>query len=188
MPIRLRRAWFWGPHYEIEKPHLFHFVFLVNHNRIVNANTSVQGISSLDRRLVWAWVHTGYEPWHPPARGVYSKRQATSHPLDATTRKLRNTKSPTYNMPQKCCAAGPQKSRRPTQQALRMISHILQLRISNIYAQATSTIFSIHAHMHFQQHLLYCPIYHGLNIYCPAPRIAGYQSPFPFVCASWTGV
>ena len=91
-------------------------------------------------------------------------------------------------MPQKCCAAGPEKSRRPTQQALRMISHILQLRISNIYAQATSTIFSIHAHMHFQQHLLYCPIYHGLNIYCPAPRIAGYQSLFPFVCASWTGV
>ena len=36
--------------------------------------------------------------------------------------------------------------------------------------------------------LLYCPAYHGLNIYCPAPRIAGYQSPFPFVCASWTGV
>ena len=50
------------------------------------------------------------------------------------------------------------------------------------------TTFSIHTHMHFQQHLLYCPAYHGLNIYCPAPRIAGYQSPFPFVCASWTGV
>ena len=56
-------------------------------------------------------------------------------------------------MPQKCCAAGPEKSRRPTQQALRMISHILQLRISNIYAQATSTIFSIHAHMHFQRNI-----------------------------------
>ncbi len=58
----------------------------------------------------------------------------------------------------------------------------------NIYAQATSTTFSIHAYMHFQQHLLYHPDYHGLNIYYPAPRITGYQSPVPFVCASWTAV
>ena len=113
--------------------------------------------------------------------GVYSKRQATSYPLDVTTRKLRNTISPTYNMTQKCCAAGPQESRRPTQHALK-INHILQLRISNIYAQATSTIFSIHSHMYFQQHLLYYPSYHGLNIYYSAPHIAGYQSSFPFVC------
>jgi hypothetical protein len=56
----------------------------------------------------------------------------------------------------------------------------------NMYAQATSVTFSIHACMHFQQHLLYCPAYHGLNICCPAPRIAGHQSPLPFVCASWT--
>ena len=43
-------------------------------------------------------------------------------------------------MPQKCCAAGPEKSRRPTMQALR-ISHILQLRISNIYAQQLQQYF-----------------------------------------------
>ena len=60
---------------------------------------------------------------------------------------------------------------------------------SNIYAQATSNnIFNPRPHAFPAQHLLYCPAYHGLNIYCPAPRIAGYQSPFPFVCASWTGV
>eukprot|EP00001_Collodictyon_triciliatum_P170743 30278_5 len=51
------------------------------------------------------------------------------------------------------------------------------------------TTFSIHAHMHFQRNIYStAQLIHGLNIYCPAPRIAGYQSPFPFVCASWTGV
>jgi hypothetical protein len=57
------------------------------------------------------------------------------------------------------------------------------MHLNNIYAHATSTTFSIHAYTHFQQNLLYCPAYHGLNIYCPAPRIAGYQSPLPFLCA-----
>ena len=43
MPIMLRRAWFWGLHEEIEKPHLFHFVFLVNHNRIVMWELGAKG-------------------------------------------------------------------------------------------------------------------------------------------------
>ena len=33
--------------------------------------------------------HTGHDPSHPSALGVYSKRQATSHPREAETRKLR---------------------------------------------------------------------------------------------------
>ena len=45
MSIMLRRAWFWGPHYEIEKPHLFHFVFLVHHNRIVMWEQAPRGTS-----------------------------------------------------------------------------------------------------------------------------------------------
>jgi hypothetical protein len=39
---------------------------------------------------------------------------------------------------------------------------------TNIDAKSISTIFAVHAYMHF-------PAYLGLNIYCPAHRIAGYQ-------------
>ncbi len=75
MPIMLRRAWFWGPHEEIEKPHLFHFVFLVNHQSNRHVRTRRQGVNPQDRRLLWICVHTGYEQRKPFIPWIFGARR-----------------------------------------------------------------------------------------------------------------
>jgi hypothetical protein len=106
--------------------------------------------------------------------GVYSKRQTTSHPLDATTRKLRNATPPQYFSHTIYHKNAAQQARRNPGDPR---SHIRQPRTSNIYANAaqqarrsTNNFCNI-----CNGHLHKFPAYLGLNIYCSAHRIAGYQ-------------
>jgi hypothetical protein len=63
-----------------------------------------------------ACVHTGYEPCHNTLHPKHTSLNFNNRPNGCHKQKHVNFAiSPTYNMPQKCCAAGPEKSRRPTQ-------------------------------------------------------------------------
>jgi hypothetical protein len=128
-----------------------------------------------------ACVHTGYEPCHNTLHPKHTSLNFNNRPNGCHKQKHVNFAiSPTYNMPQKCCAAGPEKSRRPTQPhpSTSHQQHVRkccaagpeksrrptqQARGSDVMTfqhlrnhdfptstQAISTTFAMHAYIHFQ--------------------------------------
>ena len=188
MPIMLRRAWFWGPHYEIEKPHLFHFVFLVNHNRIVMWELGAKGyIPKTD-----AWCEHAFTQVMSPRIRLHLEFTPNDRQPRIRLMKPHGNFPIQYLQHTICRKNAAQQARRnpgdPRSRPWGWSATSFNFGSATYMHKQLQQYFQSTPHMHFQQHLLYCPAYHGLNIYCPAPRIAGYQSPFPFVCASWTGV
>jgi hypothetical protein len=90
MPIMMRRAWFWGPHGEIEKPHLFHVIFLVNHHRIVMWELGTKGY--IQKTDTWC-EHAFWQVMdvYVTSQVHFSKFQPQTKWIpQAETRKLRN--------------------------------------------------------------------------------------------------
>ena len=140
-----------------------------------HVTTRRQGVHPQDRRLVWACVHTGYEPCNNTLHPKYTSLNFNHRPTGFQKQKYGNFAiSPTYNIPQKCCAAGPEKeeSRRPTQQARRIYANAAQQARRNEKSrrptqQARGLATSQHFNNILNPRLYASSAYLGLNIYSP---------------------